>query len=386
MKALTIAGLNLRRMFRVRSNIFFVIIMPMMLILLLGSMFGGTSSPRIGVVDGSNGVLSADMLERINPDDELTIEAFDDEDSLVNAVSKGRASAGLIIPSNYDKELKSGNSVSVRFIARPDTGGTQLLASVNRAISGQTEIIRAEIFVARELDISREDTVVIVRDVAATVSRVEVRSRTEGEAVFGDDISQFDLGSSSQLLLFIFLASLTGSAALVETRRFGVSRRMLSTPTRISTILLGEATGRFAIAIMQGLIIMLGSALLFGVTWGNPIAAAAVMASFSLVGAGAGMLIGSIASNDQQASSIGLGLGLGMAAIGGSMVPLEIFPETFRKIAHVTPHAWGNDAFAELLQRGGSFQDVIDEIGVLLAYAFVLLTAAIFALRRALTR
>ena len=98
------------------------------------------------------------------------------------------------------------------------------------------------------------------------------------------------------------------------------------------------------------------------------------------------MLIGSIASNDQQASSLGLGLGLGMAAIGGSMVPLEIFPETFRTIAHVTPHAWGNDAFADLLQRGGSFQDVLYEIGVLLAYAFVLLTAAIFALRRALTR
>jgi ABC-2 type transport system permease protein len=161
---------------------------------------------------------------------------------------------------------------------------------------------------------------------------------------------------------------------------------MLSTPTSITTILMGEVTGRFTIALTQGLIIMFGSALLFGVTWGNPIAAAAVMLSFSLVGAGAGMLVGSVAKNDQQASSIGLGLGLGMAAIGGSMVPLEIFPETMKTIAHVTPHAWGNGAFAELLQRGGSIQDVAREIGVLLGYAAVLLVTAMVALRRTLTR
>ena len=75
-----------------------------------------------------------------------------------------------------------------------------------------------------------------------------------------------------------------------------------------------------------------------------------------------------------------------MAAIGGSMVPLEIFPDTFRTIAHVTPHAWGNDAFADLLQRDGSFQDIAREIGVLLAYAAVVITAATLALRRTLTR
>jgi len=385
-KVITIAALNLRRMFRVRSNIFFVIIMPMMLILLLGSMFGSGLKPRIGIVDDSNGDLSAALLERINSSDELILEYFDDEDAVIDAVSEGKVSAGLIIPYAYESEIRIGNLVVIKFIARPDTGGTQLRASVNSAVAGQAEMIRSGLFVASELGISQEEAGVIVRDTAPRTATVQVNSRTEGESLFGDAIGQFDLGSSAQLLLFIFIASLTGSASLVETRRFGVSTRMLSTPTSITTILMGEVTGRFTIALTQGLIIMFGSALLFGVTWGNPIAAAAVMLSFSLVGAGAGMLVGSVAKNDQQASSIGLGLGLGMAAIGGSMVPLEIFPETMKTIAHVTPHAWGNGAFAELLQRGGSIQDVAREIGVLLGYAAVLLVTAMVALRRTLTR
>ena len=45
MKALAIAAVNIRRMLRDRSNIFFVFVFPMLLILVLGVSFGRGSSP-----------------------------------------------------------------------------------------------------------------------------------------------------------------------------------------------------------------------------------------------------------------------------------------------------------------------------------------------------
>ena len=57
MKVLWIALANLRRMFRVRTNIFFVFVFPMVLILVLGATFGGSSTPRLGVV--STGIRTA---------------------------------------------------------------------------------------------------------------------------------------------------------------------------------------------------------------------------------------------------------------------------------------------------------------------------------------
>lgn len=50
------------------------------------------------------------------------------------------------------------------------------------------------------------------------------------------------------LLLFIFPTLLRKSVA--ETRRLGLARRMLSTPTATRTILAGEALGRFAIDLV----------------------------------------------------------------------------------------------------------------------------------------
>jgi ABC-2 type transport system permease protein len=58
-----------------------------------------------------------------------------------------------------------------------------------------------------------------------------------------------------------------------------------------------------------------------------------VILSFCLVGTGVAMLVGTLCSAEQQAQPIAFLLGLGLAALGGSMAPLEVFPPTARTIA-----------------------------------------------------
>ena len=104
--------------------------------------------------------------------------------------------------------------------------------------------------------------------------------------------------------------------------------------------------------------------------------------AFCLVGTGAGMLLGAVCSTEQQAGPIALLLGLSLAAFGGSMVPLEVFPSTVRAAAHLTPHAWANDAFSKLLQHGAGAADVLPQVAVLLAFAGVAIALATWRLRR----
>jgi ABC-2 type transport system permease protein len=96
-------------------------------------------------------------------------------------------------------------------------------------------------------------------------------------------------------------------------------------------------------------------------------------------------LLGSLFWSEQQAGPVALLLGLGLAALGGSMAPLEVFPDTARAIAHVTPHAWANDAFSKLLGDGDGVGAVLPQMAVLLALAAVALVLATWRLRRAIT-
>jgi ABC-2 type transport system permease protein len=182
----------------------------------------------------------------------------------------------------------------------------------------------------------------------------------------------------------LFLTAMTGAVALIETRRLGVARRMLATPTSPATVIAGETLGRVLIACVQALVIILGSALIFTVNWGQPVGVAAVVILFALVGAGAGIFVGTLFRNEQQAIGISLLLGLGFGALGGCMVPLEVFSPTMRNIAHITPQAWGNDAFAKLVGHGASITGILPQLGILAAYAVALLALAAWRLRRVL--
>lgn len=385
MKALALAAVNVRRMLRDRSNVFFVFVFPMLLILALGVSFGGAFEPRIGVVAVDVGPLGEELVDTLEALPDLQVDRTSDDEGMQTAIERGQLEAGVVIPPGYDAALRDGEDVQVRYLARQSELGMQLSQTVGAAVALQGQRLRAARFYASEGEGTMDEGLARADAALEVLAPIEVVTTTTGEALFPASLGRFDIGASSQLLLFIFLTSLTSATALIETRRLGLSRRMFATPTRPRTIVVGEALGRFGVAMVQGLFIMLGSLVIFGVNWGQPLGAVALLVAFALVGAGAGMLMGSVLRTEQQSIGLGIFLGLGLAALGGCMVPLEFFTPTMQTIAHITPHAWAIDGYAELVRRDGTLVDVLPYLGILLAYATVLFALASWRLRLAIT-
>jgi linearmycin/streptolysin S transport system permease protein len=385
MKALWIAAVNLRRMFRLRTNIFFVFVFPMVLILALGATFGGSSSPRLGVVTQGAGPLGASLVQQLEHTPSLRVVSVADPASLLTQVERGNLAAGLVIPPGYDTAVRAGHTVALRYLARPDQSAQQLGETVRGAVAKQAALLGAARFAVTEHAAASFDAGLAAADrISPQVPPVSVTQTTAGTAVFSKTLGQFDESAWTELLLFLFLIALTGAVALIETRRLGLSRRMLATPTSPGAVVAGETLGRVLIAVVQAAVIILGSALLFGVKWGQPAGVAALVILFALVGAGAGIFLGTLFRNEQQAVGVSLLLGLGLGALGGCMVPLEVFSPTMKRVAHITPQAWGNDAFAKLAGHGASITGILPQLGVLAAYAVVLLALATWRLRRVL--
>jgi ABC-2 type transport system permease protein len=386
MKVIAIAWTSLRRTLRERISLFFVFVFPMLLILVLGLAFGGSSQPRVGLTVLDPGPMAAELHARVTRIEGVTVREVRDEPALLSMVERGRLEAGLVITAGYDHALSAGDTGTVRFIARSGQQGQQVGALINGAVAQEAGRLRAARFAATETGTPLPDALTRVNGIADRLPAVAVQTQTVGQADFPADLGRFDTGASSELLLFVFLTSMTSSVALIETRRLGISRRMLATPTSSWTVVAGEGLGRLLIAIFQGAVIMIGSALLFGVSWGNPVAAVALMVAFSLVAAGAGMLTAAMLRTSQQGIAVGLLLSLGLGALGGTMMPLEFYSTGMRTVAHLTPHAWAVDGFAVLVRHHGSLASILPQLGVLLGVAATLIVLAAWRLRRALTR
>lgn len=376
MKIWIIATTELRRFLRDRSNIFFVFMFPLLLVLLFGLMFGGSFSTQVGVT-GQGGDLRTEVLEAFVGAG-FVVSEFDSTDEGEGQVE--RALIGALVV--FDSETE------VSIIAR-EGQGIDVATVLNSAVAKFSVVRRAELFIDAQLGAGGAEAVAAVEHLVppvAVVSASSAAGTSSGPfAGYDEPATQFDFGAPQQLVLFTFLTSLASSGALILTKKLGVARRMISTPTSVASVLLGETLGRYLIALVQASFIVVGTVLLFGVQWGDPLAVAALVAAFSLVGTGVGMLLGSALDNDQQASGIGIMFALGLAALGGAMVPIEIFSDTMKTVAHFTPHAWALDGFREIQFRGGGLDDILLELGVLSAMAAVLLAIAIGAFRRKIT-
>ncbi len=386
MKALTIAATDVRRLVRWRANIFFLFVLPMLIILLLGAAFGGSQKARFGIVDQDRGgPLAQQLTTALSTRPSVRLVDYADTGVLERAVARGDVDAGLVVPAGYDARLTRGQSATLAYIGRPDSVAQQLRSTVQSVAADQSRTIAAAQVLQRQRSLPFATALARAQTVAATIPRIQVALTAPDGSPYRTTSGRFEQGASTELVLFIFLTSMTGAAFVIETRRLGIARRMLSTPTSTGTIVAGQLLGRLAVALVQALIIVVGSMLFFGVTWGDPLGSAALILSFCLVGTGAAMLVGSLCQSEQQATPVAFLLGLGLAALGGSMAPLEVFPSTARTIAHITPHAWANDGFSKLLKHGGDLITILPQIGVLLGFAAVATAIAVWRLRRVLT-
>lgn len=381
-----IAAVSLRRLFRDRSNLFFVILLPLLLLLLLGSQFGGPGDAVLAVA-GPDGPTAQRVVSSLDVDG-VQVRREPDAAGARDAVARGDATAALLLPDDLEQALATGTPVEVGWAVRPEGTRGFALRQLGSAALAEEDVRRQAAATLVELGLAddRAGALDAVDRVPAGGVAVGTTDVTLDDALAAEiaGTDPFSLVAPGQLLLFVFLTGLTGAAGLVQARTLGVARRALAGPVSTAMLVAGFTLGQFVVSVTQALVVVVGGALLFGVQWGDPLGVAAVVLVFSAVSAGAGMLLGAVLRSEEQVGGIAVPLGLGLAALGGSMLPLEFFSDTARAFAGLTPHAWGNRAFAELVRRDAGLTEVAGEVGVLAVFAVVLVVAGGLAQRRAL--
>lgn len=382
---LAITVVEVRRFLADRSNIFFAFVFPLLLVLVLGLQNSGDQpAGRVAVV-GDDSALRTALVDAFEAED-LEV-ALSDAETMRAGVAQGRQQVGVSVTPQAATAYDEGAGVDLEIV----TGGQTAALAVAQVVrtAADTAMLRGGQEAALAVTGASEEEVAAALDAAGervAPAALAVQDTSEIAQELGD-VTGIEIVAGSMLLLFTFLNTLAGGAAtLIQARRDGIVRRTLAAPVTAGQTITGVALGRLAIAGFQAIYILLATRLLFGVDWGNIGAVAVLLLVFGLVGAGVSMILGSAFDNEGAATGLAVGLGLVLAALGGTMFPLDFFPDTLRRIAHVTPHAWGYEAIAEIQRHDGGVLDILPELGVLAAMAAAALVLGGWLLRRSLAR
>lgn len=385
-KVLEIGRTNLLRQVRDRTDLFFVFVLPTIIIIALGLQFGGTSRARLGVVAPAGDPAAEGLVATLAADaTRFEIRPIADAATLRSQVERGRLEAGLVIPDGFAAALAGAGVVDLAYLGTADSLTAGLRAPIEAAVAQASAVTTASRVAVTEGLAEPDRAQATAAEAYATVPGVSVSVTQVGEPGLFAGFSQFTFGASTQLVLFTFLTSMTAAGRLVYAKQLGISRRMTATPTSTWTIVAGEALGRYLVAVLQAGYIVAVTAVAFNVAWGDPLAVAALIGLFCLAAAATALLFGALSRNADQASSLGVFAGLALGALGGCMIPFQIMPDAMQSIARLLPHSWALLGLQDLVRTGEGIGSVLPNLAVLAGYAVVLMGLAAWRFRKAIT-
>lgn len=378
------AAVVVRAVLRDRTALIFVVVLPVLVIVIIGITFGSGDEVDIGVVRADDDRVARDIEATLGRGDGVELRRYDTVDELRGAVRRHTVGAGLVLPAGMDRAVLAGEEVEVDLFSLPSEPAIAARTALTGAIDRVGGPIAAARVVSAELGGEVSEALGPARQAAADAP-VEVRGVDVG-ASGAAEVNAFSRTAPQNLVLFVFVNALTSGVYLVIMRRDRVLFRVRSTPISMPVVLAGLAGGWFAFTILQSALIVAVGALAFGVEWGDPVAASLLVVAFALVGVGGGLLVGAVGENEDRVTAITPPVGLVLAALGGCMVPLEVFPSAMRTVAKITPHAWAIEAWETLVFDRGGVGDIVANLAVLAAFAVGLLGLASVVLGRRLQR
>lgn len=179
---------------------------------------------------------------------------------------------------------------------------------------------------------------------------IETSSREEGRGGGFDFVSWAYPGMVVMGLLFTGVLQMKD---LLRERERGTLRRQMTSRLTAGQVLLSKVAGvAVVVAIAHVLLLVIGTAL-FRISWGPPVALAAVSALLVLAITGFCAMVFCVVRTERQGDAFGGGLIMLMSLAGGTMIPAQALPSFLKPIPPFTLNHWGQEALRRLTSGGG---------------------------------
>ncbi|MCB9803366.1 ABC transporter permease [Candidatus Nomurabacteria bacterium] len=326
---LAITMIDLRATFRRGETVFFGLLFPMIFIFVFGSLGQGSATYNIAVQDGSD--TNNPLYQAISE-----VKSFELDDTLSNEeitkkLERGELEGSLYIENTTVNQIPSYNitlstsAVDIEEGAIIKSVVTGIIDKLNLAISG-------------------------VESPPLSLNYKEIQGR---------EFKQIDFILPGQLSFALLSSGVFGTSFLiVSLKETLVLKRFFATPMRKRSIVLGLALSKLVFGLLQATVLILAGKFIFGFTLVNGLSTffeIMVLSTFALfVFLGFGLVISSIAKDQNSVSPIANIVTLPQFLLAGTFFPITLFPDWLQPISKILPLTYLNEALRSVAFDGES--------------------------------
>ena len=356
---------NLKVIFRDKVYLFFLLGMPIMMMLLVGLAFrGGTMTYAVGYVNNDSGLYSELFIEKLENatdwglEDILTMVQLDDTDSLKDAFRQGSIKAGLIIDDGYNPT--NANETVTLFVDETDISGSWAITARVITISG---ILDPESVPPKDYTKPLDEPIVV-------------------------EFNMMNFMVVGTLSFAVSIILFSTAASIAKEREKGTFSRLRTTPMSTVDFLAGGLISHLVVSLIQTVSVFGVSYLIGFRPMGdtgmdmavNMVAAFVVAVILAVACVGIGLFLGAFTKNEDQASGISWLILIPMMFLSGTW--FEPTEPTMEMVSWAFPTTYANKAIRAILARGASLARVSNYLVGLAVYAAIAFIVGVVIYRK----
>ncbi|MEJ9116015.1 ABC transporter permease [Bacillus paramobilis] len=365
MKSFIIAWKDLKIRLIDRRGFMMMLIMPLLLTAILGSALsnifdnGGLPKTVVGYyqvgTDEFADVFQKDVLQSKELKDDVKVKIVHSQEELEDMLKEKKIDVGIVIPNKWSEQVQDGKLKEPKVLIDPSKDiQAKIAESMIRSFSERVQTVAVSTkSVVTELVKSQHSNVEqIAKEVSGGLQTVATSgaNNIEKGTIGKKTVAAMQYYAAAMLVMFLLYNITVGAKSVVTEQRTETLARLFSTPTSSFSILFGKFLGTLLFACIQLGMFIVATHFMFQVEWGGDLSQIVVVGiSYAICVSGLSMLIAAFIREEKTADVMG-GIGIQILAIlGGSMLPIYVFPDTLQTIANVAPNKWALTSFLNIM-------------------------------------
>lgn len=357
---------EMRQIRRDKQLLFLLVFPPTFQLLLYGfALDPDVNNLRLAVADLSESPISRELVSAVVENHVFNVERVGHTEAAVTqAVKQGWVEAALIIPPEFNRKIKQGQTANVQILldgADANTAGiasgylTQMINTFGRTLAQSTARLGQ-----------------IHPDISFLYNPGLIAAWFFVPGVMG--------------LVLNLTGSLVSTSTLIREKDSGTLEQLLMTPASAVEVLIAKIVPLFFLLLGNvGIALAIGT-FVFNIPFrGNAFLFWAVSALYIFVAISIGITLASISKNQRQAILTSFFINLPVIQLSGAVAPLQSMPIFFQYISLVNPLRYYIVCIRSILLRGVGLDVIWPNVVMLTIFAILLLSLSVHRFRSQLS-
>lgn len=356
---MTIFKATLKRLFRQKSNLLFLIVLPLIFMIIAFSGSNGTAPLKVTIIDNDKTTITEGIINTIKDKVEVN---FDGEDTIQDNLINNEIDYAIVIPNGYTDSLINGEDPILKtYEAKEGNTSTVIKSSLNNYIN----ILKT---FAKNSNGDKDKFYDAVKYYSDGSYKLSYTSVDKGEG----NKSKTDKAMAFIVLNLLFSAT-AATNIILKDREKNVFTRLFTTPMTRFKYIFQSLLSFLVITFVQITLYFLVFKYVFKFNLGDsPLSLYTLFLIFGIFTISLGVFITTHSKDLRISGTISTLIILPFAMLGGCFWPIDVMPNVLKNISKFVPTTWINNSNSNVLY-GASLNNEMTTIALLLGLSLILL-------------